>query len=561
MIILDESAIRLGIEDGELVIYEDVYQILKGNWLTKHLGLKRVRKNEKGKITIEEPFELPRFSADKKDLIEELKRMEAQGEPIQIKKYGTSVFSSRNAIEVCPKKMETEYDVRTLTSVRPYDEKEIYEIGEKKQVLHYSLDDVEKMPQILERARANVANILRQRFFDKFQEGTIDGVFGIISEGGYNENFIIPKEKFVKIYSARTMDTQDHRQNMTHTYDIGYIDIEAAKEKIDKDGKLHLTIPKKALKELDSFIFGDLYKKIQDNGIEMSGIILRLEGVDPLAEVEDGELVWLSDKKTTLARASKCEDGRIKLEDALTFPQFSADQGELIAELKKREDIELTETGNSGFASRRVITVRTKEKSGDYDLKMLKVYSGGDFTRYVIDNNVQDMYYSMEDVELAQTAVEEAKAAIRNKRIERFVNMFNESSIDGVFGVVSEGGHNEKVIIPKEKYVELCRVKTLNTQDHRQNLTHTEDVAYIDVDKVAERLVNGKLHINVPEDMMGRIIGHKGSNIDKVTQDINARGLNIQRIILHPQSRQQWETNLEEIRENIEAQRKKDMEE
>ena len=69
MIILDESAIRLGIEDGELVIYEDVYQILKGNWLTKHLGLKRVRKNEKGKITIEEPFELPRFSADKKDLI------------------------------------------------------------------------------------------------------------------------------------------------------------------------------------------------------------------------------------------------------------------------------------------------------------------------------------------------------------------------------------------------------------------------------------------------------------------------------------------------------------
>ena len=34
--------------------------------------------------------------------------MEAQGEPIQIKKYGTSVFSSRNAIEVCPKKMETE---------------------------------------------------------------------------------------------------------------------------------------------------------------------------------------------------------------------------------------------------------------------------------------------------------------------------------------------------------------------------------------------------------------------------------------------------------------------
>lgn len=58
------------------------------------------------------------------------------------------------------------------------------------------------------------------------------------------------------------------------------------------------------------------------NGLDISDMSLKLDGVDPSVELEDGELVWLAGETKTLARVSKGEDGKIELESFLRFPSF-----------------------------------------------------------------------------------------------------------------------------------------------------------------------------------------------------------------------------------------------
>ena len=56
---------------------------------------------------------------------------------------------------------------------------------------------------------------------------------------------------------------------------------------------------------------------------------------------------------------------------------------------------------------------------------------------------------------------------------------------------------------------------------------------------------------------MGGIIGKGGENIKDVTEQLRRRAFPLSRIILHPHSREEWETHLEEIKNNIAAQKKK----
>lgn len=77
--------------------------------------------------------------------------------------------------------------------------------------------------------------------------------------------------------------------------------------------------------------------------------------------------------------------------------------------------------------------------------------------------------------------------------------------------------------------------------------------------KLAKKLVRGgKLHLDVPQEDMGQIIGSKGSNINWVTEKLQDKGVNVSRIILHPKSRDEMETSLEEIKKAIDKNKGKE---
>lgn len=553
-----EIVYQTGLVEGELVWYSRSRQrYSKDGWEKEDVGLVRVKKGENGDFLLVDPFQFPSFSADQDELIEELRKLSKESGNAQLEHYGRSGFASRNTIVVTPIERNTPYDVKTLTRLIPAEGIIKYEVGENKQVLNFSSEDVEKISMLYQNAKENVANNRRKRFLEKFEASSKDGIFGIVPEGGYEEEVIVPSGKFVELYSVRTANTKDARLNRTHTYEVGYIDIDAAKGSIQENGELPITIPKKVIRYLGSYSIEIAIKDLEVSGLDISDISLKLDGVDPFVEVEDGEIVWLAGETKSLARVSKGEDGKIELENYLAFPSFSADQEELISELKKREDIELSYSGRSGFASRNTATVKTKEKSENYDLKTLIRYYSKNGTRYAIDNNTQDVYYSLEDAEKAYEAYTQAKESIRTQRLERFMSKFRERSLDGVFSIVPEGGYEEKVEIPEGKFLECFRMRTANTQDYRQNRSHTDDVGYIDIEKAKSLVRNGKIHINLLEEYMGKMIGKKGSNIKRLQEllgQIIGNG-NELRIILHAKTKEEVEIRLAQIQKAIEEQK------
>ena len=547
-----------GITDGELVWYSQSRQkYSEDEWEKEDVGLFRVKRGENGEFLLTDAFKFPSFSADQEELISELKRLSEESGDAKLEYYGRSGFASRNTIKVKPKERTTSYDVKTLIRKIPIEGDLRYEIGESKKVLNYSIKDVEKISELYQKAKENVNNNRKKRFLEKFKASSKDGIFGIVPEGGYEEKVVVPENEFYKLYRKRTANTSDSRLNITHTYEVGYIDIKAVKNRIQENGELQMTVPKKVMRYLHSYDINGAIRCLAANGVDVSDILLKLDGIDPSLDVEDGELVWTEDGTKSIARVNKGANGKIELESVISFPSFSADQEELISELKKREDIELSYYGRSGFASRNTVVVRTKEKSEIYDLKALIQYYSKNGIRYAIDNNIKDVYYSLDDVKTAYDAYTQAKESIKSQRLERFMSKFRERSLDDVFSIVSEGGYEEKVEIPKERFLECFRIKKANTQDHRQKITHTYDVGYIDIEKAKSLIKNGKLHINLPEEYMGMMIGKKGSNIKRLQDDLgqmigDEREL---KIILHSKTKEEIEIRLAQIKKAIDEQK------
>ena len=77
--------------------------------------------------------------------------------------------------------------MKTLTRVISNEGETEYEIGENKQVLDYSEEDIKKISTLYQKAKENVINNRKKRFVEKFEASSKDGVFGTVSEGGYEE--------------------------------------------------------------------------------------------------------------------------------------------------------------------------------------------------------------------------------------------------------------------------------------------------------------------------------------------------------------------------------------
>lgn len=295
---------------------------------------------------------------------------------------------------------------------------------------------------------------------------------------------------------------------------------------------------------------------------------------DKIAEVlgvEEGELVWRrystqryiggewNTEDLGIAKVIRADKDVFELEYPFGFPYFSADQKELKTAIESLATATLEHHGRSGFASRNSYTVKPMEKTTKYDIKVIDemwpAYKG---RRYMTERkNIQTIDYCQEDVERAYEMFAQAKESIITKRIERFMSKFREKSLDGVFSIVPEGGYEEKVEIPEGRFIECFRIRTANTKDHRQNRSHTDDVGYVDVEKAKSMAINGKLHINIPEEYMGKMIGDKGSNI-KQLQEVLGPIIGQEdalRIILHAKTKEEVGIRLEQIQKAIEEQK------
>jgi transcription antitermination factor NusA-like protein len=81
------------------------------------------------------------------------------------------------------------------------------------------------------------------------------------------------------------------------------------------------------------------------------------------------------------------------------------------------------------------------------------------------------------------------------------------------------------------------------------------EAGIINVAEARKRTREGKLHLDVPEDEMGMIIGRQGSNINAVTNILREKGIDLSKIILHPKSREEIKITLESIEKAVREQR------
>lgn len=300
---------------------------------------------------------------------------------------------------------------------------------------------------------------------------------------------------------------------------------------------------------------------------------------DEIAEVlgvEEGELVWqryqsqryLGGEWTTedlgISKVVRTDNDGFELVYPFGFPKFSADQKELKTAIESLGTAILEHHGRSGFASRNSYTLKPSEKTTEYDIKVIdEMCPALGKNRYMTERqNIQTVDYCQEDVEKAYEMFAQAKELIRAQRLERFMSKFRERSLDGVFSIISEGGDEEKVEIPEERFLECFRMRTANTQDYRQNRTHTDDVGYIDIEKAKDLAKNGKLHINLPEEYMGKMIGAKGSNIKRLQEVLGQMtgDDSTMKIILHAKTKEEVEIRLAQIQKAIEEQKDKSYE-
>ena len=111
--------------------------------------------------------------------------------------------------------------------------------------------------------------------------------------------------------------------------------------------------------------------------------------------------------------------------------------------------------------------------------------------------------------------------------------------------------------MPDDRFVECFRVRTANTQDHRANVSHTYDIGYIDIESAKKQVQRGKLHIDILDQYMGKMIGAKGANLHTVIQILRENGVDVEKIILHPKTPDEMKIKLAQIKNKIEKNKQK----
>lgn len=199
---------------------------------------------------------------------------------------------------------------------------------------------------------------------------------------------------------------------------------------------------------------------------------------------------------------------------------FSADTfavNEIISTLKK-SGYEVEGWGRSGFKSRNGFSViLPKNKIEAHIIKHGSAINGKDSIseklwycgETPVEINDQDEKAKVEKI------IEDACQAERDKEIQEFIDEF-KSKGDGTFAVIDTGGREKYQSIP-DRFKVLASMRIANTQDHRQNRSHTYSNALIDTEAVKGRK---SIRIKVPDKMKGLVIGKGGQNIKRISEEL-----------------------------------------
>lgn len=229
-------------------------------------------------------------------------------------------------------------------------------------------------------------------------------------------------------------------------------------------------------------------------------------------EIPNNGEQWIASTKEAYDKAEAIITDRNNRRNMFKNAQvhFPADKKQLLDILNAIEGIELRHIGRSGFASRNAYAINTFPE---------------------IDGDKADIPLDLMDKQkvMSEIVYNWATEKLAHQKEADFITAFKTNQ-RGMIGIVSEGGHNRKYTVP-DNYKKILSVKTENTQDHRQNLTHTYDNIYIDTDKLKN--VKGTLHVDIPEDYMGLFIGKGGSHKKQVLEELQQFNPNISNIQVH----------------------------
>jgi len=179
------------------------------------------------------------------------------------------------------------------------------------------------------------------------------------------------------------------------------------------------------------------------------------------------------------------------METQLEWPTINATSTILEAELEKMGYV-LEHQGRSGFARRNYFEVKT-----------------------------QDGVLSPETVAKIEKDLEQAKRTVRSIKQRNFDEYFDSQSTDGAktFALVETGyDYDLTRIIDDEKYERVAQIRIACTSDHRQGIDHTYLELLIHKDRMQKDKRGKPIVFEVPQKMIGLIIGSGGSKIKALQQ-------------------------------------------
>ena len=203
---------------------------------------------------------------------------------------------------------------------------------------------------------------------------------------------------------------------------------------------------------------------------------------------------------------------------------FSADQIQLAQIISQVEGVKLEHHGRSGFEAR-----------NSYSIDTMPDVNAAEITEETIKKQKEQSLIVYRWAE-----------SMQEKQLYDFFEKAYETNKNDCISVISEGGHNAKMNHDPQEYISLLSVKTANTQDHRRNLTHTYNTIYLRVKDCD--IKNGTLHMNIPKEYVGMVIGKGGSNINKIKENLLKTFPDLKNIRIHEYSFSQKPVNFNEIK-------------
>lgn len=341
------------------------------------------------------------------------------------------------------------------------------------------IEVIKKINQGIQDAKQEIEQRKLQKLEQEFAENHLDedGIFSYIFIGGLPEN---PQnydhEKYGEIETVIENYCQDHRRNITHECRVCLYD----KEKLKNNKKKSIEL--KGYAYCHEFEYISRQYNINFKFKNSNKYIINGETMKNVSHL-DLDL----NNPEDIAKALTQND--------LSWPSINATNTILKEELEQLGYV-LEHQGRSGFASRNSYEIRTK-----------------------------DGIITPETVAQIKNDLEQAKLAIRKKKLAAFDAYFDEQSTDKakVYSLVETGyDYDLTRIIDEDKYERIAQIRVSCTADHRRNYDHT----YLELLIHKERIKEDKrkfIVLEVPKEMIGKIIGKGGSNIKALQQKFGKR--------------------------------------